>query len=85
LGGTEKALAGRVAFIYLDISDPRTKGAQVTLKFRTPPFLILDAKGGVLAERSSIIAPADFERWVTDTIRERVCGPHSVMPTWNVA
>ena len=68
--GAEKTFAGRVTFIYLDISDPRTKRAQDTLKFRTTPqFLILDANGRVLAERTGIIAPADFERWVADTIR----------------
>jgi hypothetical protein len=68
--GAEKTFAGRVAFIYFDISDPRTKPLQDTLKFRTTPqFLILDAGGRVLGERTGIIAPADFERWVTDTIR----------------
>jgi hypothetical protein len=67
--GAENTFAGRVAFLYLDISDARTKSAQERFKFRaTPQFFILDAKGRVLAERTGIITAADFERWISETI-----------------
>jgi hypothetical protein len=67
--GAEKTFAKRVTFIYLDISDPRTKGVQETFKFKsTPQFMILDAAGRVLAERTGIIPAADFERWISETM-----------------
>jgi hypothetical protein len=67
--GAEKTIAGRITFLYFDISDPRTKEIQEKLRFRsTPQFLILDAGGTVLAERRGVIAAAEFESWIAETV-----------------
>jgi hypothetical protein len=63
-------VAVTLALLVLMLAAPAGPRAQDTLKFRTTPqFLILDAKGRLLGERTGIIAPADFEGWVTETIR----------------
>lgn len=57
--GLEKQYAGRIDFIYIDVSDTATQDVQSRLEFRgTPQFVFLDAtsqhsgqaKYGVVAE-----------------------------------
>jgi thioredoxin-related protein len=57
--GLEKQYAGRIDFVYIDVSDPATQDLQSRLEFRgTPQFVFLDATGqpsgqakyGVVAE-----------------------------------
>lgn len=67
--GAETALAGRVTFLYIDVSEERTKAVQEKLKFKgSPQFVILDADGRVLAERMGVFSAAEFERWILDAI-----------------
>lgn len=59
--GLEKQYAGRIDFVYIDVSAPGTEDVQSRLNFRgTPQFVFLDATGtaagtpqfGVVEERA---------------------------------
>lgn len=52
---------GRIRFVYLDASDPRTKEFQQALGFRgQPSFYLLDGEGRILKQWLGLVSAEEF-------------------------
>lgn len=66
--GLEAEYYGRVAFVYLDASDPATRDFQSQLGFRVQPeFYLLDGQGNVVKKWFGYV-PADEFRAAFDAL-----------------
>jgi hypothetical protein len=60
--GLEAEYSGRIAFVYLDADDSRTREMQRALGFRyQPEFYLLDGNGLVLRKWVGLVTQEQFE------------------------
>ena len=67
--GLARKYQGRISFIYVDISDPKSTATKRGLGFRsTPHFVLLTADGRPVTDSTGVMAARDFETWLTSNL-----------------